>query len=462
MKKQIILIAALLLSTNLFANEWRDHIDALSKKIVLIEYFEPINSAESIKDREKIKRNLMGLLVSKDGLILTSSSIFKAPMEFNASSHLYTPHQMPTQIRVQIGGSELIPAEFIGKDDDLGLAFIQVSSQKKIDYIQFSSKSKRRLGQKIILMQLMGKNNHFSLMVSERIINAIVKKPLQKLLCEPSVNTLSSFGLVIDETGAPLGVTVDSPNSAPFTAPHFKMEKTLVTILPQASFSKLIASPPAFKEKKNNRKKWLGIYMQPYSRKFAKYHQQERLHGLLINTVIKDSPAWNSGLKVGDIITKVNELSLKAEKDSDLDEFIEYIRNYEQDSAFFHIYRDGTKHILTVQLSAIPISQFLADEASNPALGFSVKELTQDFIIAQQLELDAQGVWVSKVEQAGWADIAGLQHSDLILKMNDHPISELNDVHKIFKIIHQNQPQYIRIFIKRRGETKFLFLKTNF
>ena len=92
----------------------------------------------------------------------------------------------------------------------------------------------------------------------------------------------------------------------------------------------------------------------------------------------------------------------------------------------------------------------------------SVKELTQDIILAKQLDWETEGVWVSRVERAGWADVSGLQVGDLILKINSQKISGLDDIKQIFDSIETEKPEYLSLFIQRGTDTQFLFIKTNF
>ena len=95
-------------------------------------------------------------------------------------------------------------------------------------------------------------------------------------------------------------------------------------------------------------------------------------------------------------------------------------------------------------------------------MGFNVKELTQDIILAKQLNFDTQGVWVSKVERAGWADVAGLRVGDLIIKMNEKIVNSLETIKKRFVNIGEEKPEYVSLFIKRQSDTEFLFIKTNY
>ncbi|HES59726.1 MAG TPA: PDZ domain-containing protein, partial [Caldithrix sp.] len=168
------------------------------------------------------------------------------------------------------------------------------------------------------------------------------------------------------------------------------------------------------------------------------------------------------GLLAGDIITAIDNVEVAAEKDSDLEEFRKLIREQKDSNVIFKVFRDTKLFDVKVELGATPISQYLADEVSNETLGLSVKELTQDIILAKQLDWEMEGVWVSKVERAGWVDVAGLSVGDLVLQINDKSVSNLDSVNECFQKIENEKPDYVSFFIKRDSGTQYLFVKTNF
>jgi C-terminal processing protease CtpA/Prc len=69
---------------------------------------------------------------------------------------------------------------------------------------------------------------------------------------------------------------------------------------------------------------------------------------------------------------------------------------------------------------------------------------------------------VSKVERAGWVDVAGLSVGDLILQINDKPVSNLETVKECFQEIENEKSDFLSFFIKRDSGTQYLFVKTNF
>jgi len=464
MKRIWIRVTVLLLAmqTIVQAQNWDKIIDRVSEQVVLIEYFEQIISAEAIVEKERIKRQLTGILVDDSGLIMTSAEIFPTSLEFSSMVNIFDQTAIPTDIRVKFGDEEYQPAQFIGKDDDNKIAFIQLLKEPKIKPIRFHSKRQLSVGSKILIVQHLNRQYDYALLVSERVINSIVARPRQRYLCENSLRSLSEFGLVLNAKGQPIGFLRGIPQTTGgfFEMPEFSIQPAEIILFDQ--FADFIKNPPLYRQKETTRKKWLGIYMQPFNRAMAKFQNQPGLTGVLINTVLDNSPAKQAGLKPGDVITTVNNQRIAAEKDNELETFRKIIREQPESQVTFKLFRNGEYLDKTISLGETPISQFLADEVSNAVLGFSAKELTQDIILARQLEWDADGVWVSKVERAGLADVAGLRPGDLILKINEQKISNLDDIQEAFEYIEYNKPAYLSFFIQRRTDTRFLFIQTKF
>jgi len=460
-----IVLTILFLLYSLQANnmDWSEAIKDNMDKVVVIEYYEQLNSIETIIDKGRIKRYLTGIIVDDNGLILTSSSIFKPSLEFSTPQPFYNSYQLPSAIRVKMSNGQYIPAQFIGKDDDKRLAFIRLKTKERIEPVKFSTRHSLRLGSSVLIIRHLPKHYDSELMVSKRMINAVLKQPFQRFLCENNISSLSDFGLVLNQQQKPVGIT---RSSAYARTSSFGFEDNdgyePMEIILYEQFKNLIQNPPVFKKKETKRKKWLGIYMQPFTLKMAAYFGQDSLTGILVNTIFDKSPAQKAGLQIGDVLTALDGKALKAEEDADLEEFRRIVREHDSDVATFKVFRKNHFIDVTVTLGEAPISAYLADELSTALLGFSAKELTQDIIIAKQLEYDTEGVWVSRVERAGWADVAGLQVGDLLLKINEKKITALNDLKNCFEKIKQDKPEYISLFIKRGSETQFLFLKTNF
>ncbi len=464
MKWPIVLSIIFLLSGQSISQEnWQKIFNRYANKVVTISYFERLLSFEEIEDKEKVKRYLTGIVVDDQGLILTSSAIYPANIEFTSSPNLVASAQLPTAIKVKFNNGLEKAAEFVGKDDDLGVAFIRLKDSVKTDYVHFKRQKALVIGQKILLFHHLPESYDFVPIMVERRINALSDGQQHRYYFEKNFLSLGNFGLVIDQTGQAIGYFRANRLSSGRNLPFSEMNRGgLAQVVLYPRFAAQVVNPPFFQHKKTVRKKWLGIYMQPFTRDLARYFGQPNVKGVLVNTVIKNSPAEAAGLLPGDVITKINDLPLQAERESDLENFRQMIRNQTADTVTIEIFRQNHFLLKKVNLRGSPISQFMAEEVANPELGFSVKELTRDIILSKNLEADARGVWVSRVERAGWADIAGLQIGDLIKAIDDTKIQALSDVKNAFERISKEKPPYVKLFIQHGGSTHFLFIKTNY
>ncbi len=439
---------------------WQKLIDVAENNLVSIEYYEEINSSESISQVNKIKRSLTGIIVDSSGLIMTSTAIYRTVLDFSGSSH-FGPAHPPKDIKIKLKSGEAIDAVFVGKDDDKNVAFIKSEDPLPNSGIKFTDEKEYKIGHKIFVVYQLGEKYNFQLMILEKAINSIIPGPTKKLLTDIGQQSIS-FGLVFNESGNTLGILYRASQRNTLRYGYGSRQPGYAEIILPQSFKSLIENPPKFKKKNTERKKWLGINMQPFTRSLARYFNEEQLTGILINTILEGSPAEQAGLKVGDILTNFNGHKLKAEKNLDLSSLRNFVRESVDETVEAKVWRKGKILTLKINLTAVPISQYLADEVSNESLGFSAKELTKDIIMAKQLDYDTDGVWVSRVERAGWADLSGLHVGDLLLKVDDQDLQSIDQLDTFLGRFENEKPEYISFFIKRHSETRFLFIKTNF
>jgi len=157
---------------------------------------------------------------------------------------------------------------------------------------------------------------------------------------------------------------------------------------------------------------YLGLFPVDMSPVKAQVYGVKR--GALVESVDKDSPADKAGVKVADVITKVDGKAV----DSALD-----LRHTTQVLApgsvvKLTIIRDKVEKVLSVKLGDAPTGNEVGQtEAGGGKLGLSVQALTPD--TANSLGITGtMGVVVSSVESGGAADRAGIQEKDVITRVN--------------------------------------------
>jgi C-terminal processing protease CtpA/Prc len=103
---------------------------------------------------------------------------------------------------------------------------------------------------------------------------------------------------------------------------------------------------------KGYRRPWLGIRMTDLNKDLAQYFKVDKKEGVLILSVEEDSPAENSGLKAGDIITRMD--GEKIQVSEDVKDIIE--EKEVGDEIEIKIIRKGNKQTLKAKLERAPRS----------------------------------------------------------------------------------------------------------
>jgi S1-C subfamily serine protease len=70
-----------------------------------------------------------------------------------------------------------------------------------------------------------------------------------------------------------------------------------------------------------------------------------------------------------------------------------------------------------------------------------------------------KGVLVEQVESAGWAGLAGVQIGDLIQRINQHQITDLNSYRRAMKEVSATQPKRVVILVLRGARTHFQYVE---
>ena len=95
---------------------------------------------------------------------------------------------------------------------------------------------------------------------------------------------------------------------------------------------------------------WLGVEMQKLTEQLGEYFKVKGGEGVLISSVIEDSPAEKAGLKAGDVIVKIDDEEI--EDGSDL---IEYLGDKEEgDEVTVNVVRKGKTKEIKVTLGECP------------------------------------------------------------------------------------------------------------
>jgi serine protease Do len=189
-----------------------------------------------------------------------------------------------------------------------------------------------------------------------------------------------------------------------------------------------------------------GIALTPEINEALELDHDQR--GALIQTVQKDSPAEAAGIQGGketieisgseiysdgDIVTKINDRVVKG-----MDDVISYLASNTSvgDKITLHILRDGKEIDVDVTLAARPSSEEQEQNAEviaqngkgNAWIGTYVKDITAEDIKSLNLPKGTEGALISQVTKDSPADDAELQVNDIIQKMDDQEIHNVDEL----------------------------------
>ncbi len=206
-------------------------------------------------------------------------------------------------------------------------------------------------------------------------------------------------------------------------------------------------------------KSWVGIATQPVLKKLADQLTGQSSQGFLITRIYKDTQAYQSQLKVGDIITHVNDVRVLPRSIQDYSLFERQIRMLEDEQVTLHVQRSGKKLAIKVELEFTKTTSGQAKTDQNRDFDLTVRAITFFDRADNYWDKSMRGVIVTNVGGAGWAGRAGIRSYDLIQKVGDYKTSSIKSYRKAMKKISAKQPKRIIIQILRGMRKQFIYIE---
>ena len=183
--------------------------------------------------------------------------------------------------------------------------------------------------------------------------------------------------------------------------------------------------------------------------------------GAIISQVVTQGPASAAGARVQDVVTAINGQSVS----SDRELLSRAARLPVGRDAELTILRDGHQMTLKVRVAERPDEQKVSSQhelptrpvrASQETLGVNLEPLDQR-IAAQLRTEDLKGVVVADVAHGSVAQRAGLQPGDIIRKVNDKNVDNLEEFAQVLE--KERQSSSLAFLVERQGTTRFMLIE---
>ena len=193
----------------------------------------------------------------------------------------------------------------------------------------------------------------------------------------------------------------------------------------------------------------IGVTIQEVNQELADSFKLPRPRGALVSQVERNGPADDAGLKPGDVILAVNGRQI--ERSSELPPLIATVKPGKE--ATLTIWRDKAEKTVRIEVGKLEDEPIVATRGApregeaGGKLGLAVRPLTG----GERARLDTTGRLV--VENAvGSAAIAGIARGDVILAVNDVPVSSMDEFKKA---VDASGPS-VALLIQRDGAEIFV------
>jgi serine protease Do len=367
-----------------------------------------------------------GVIVSSDGRILTNEHVV----------------DKAEKVTVHVPGTKKkFPARVVGADRQTDIALLRIQSDVPLPAAETGTARDVKVGQWVLAI-----GNPYGLegtvsfgIVSAKGRNLEIPHVLNDFIqTDAMIDRGSSGGPLVDLDARVIGINSRGQGRGiGFTIPI----DTALEVMAQI-------------ESGGIERGFLGITMQALDRELADYFGMPDTTGVVVNSVVEDSPAERAGLRSGDIITSFNDIPIEAEKEEDLGTFQRMVAAIEPGREVrLSVHRDGGTETARAVIGTQPNLDPAEVESE---LGFHVQEITKYLARDQRLD-STEGAFVYFVARGSPALEAGLRVGDVIVAVESRPVATLEDFREAMAAV-ERQKRFL-VTARRAEETKFILLK---
>jgi serine protease Do len=372
-----------------------------------------------------------GLIVSKDGFILTNNHVVAGADE----------------VTVTMSDKHQFKAKVVGTDPRTDLAVIKVAA----DHLQpalLGDSDTVRIGEWVVAV---GHPFGLSHTITAGIVSAKGRANVgvtdyeDFIQTDAAINPGNSGGPLVNLNGEVIGInTAIATRNGAYMGVGFAIPINMAKTIMQS----LINEGHVIRG-------WLGVAIQDLDEGLAKSFGYDGTEGALVGDVTPDTPAAKAGLQQGDIITKY-----AGKKVHDVNGLRSAVAATKPGTETeIEVFRHGKKETMTLTIGEQPNEVGVASgESSSMNLGMTVENLTPQ--LARDLGYEgATGVVVTAVEPLGLAATVGIRPNDLIVDVQGEPIKSVAQFEE--QMHKQDLSKGVRLIVRSGQTQRFVFIQSS-
>ena len=392
-----------------------------------------------------------GVIVGDDGLVMASMTMF--PLQF-ADDQM---KEFKILVPRENDEPQELEAIFQGRDERTNTAFLKTKEPQKWKSLHFEE-SPVKIGETILSVGMLPKSANYKTYFTESAVSATLRGEVPQVLV--TAGGLAAMGSPVFNTdGKAVGVVSPYAQSPLLNEPRQELMSVLnppKLYIPTRDFEISLSDPPTPEHPIHL--PWLGVSrLTGVTKDVADLMGLGSQPAIQVGDVIQDAPADKAGLKPGDIIVKLNGKPLeRGDEPSELPGILTRTlgRMKSGSSVTLSVLRDKDQ-----PLKEIPVTLGTQPKRPNEAkhwfaddLGFAARELVFADTYAMHLPADQKGVLVSLLRPQAAAQTGGLKMNDVITKLDNEPVTDLDQFEKTYKQIRKDKPKQAIVMEVRRGD----------
>ncbi len=186
------------------------------------------------------------------------------------------------------------------------------------------------------------------------------------------------------------------------------------------------------------------------------------VRGVRITQVHPDSVAQKAGLRVGDILTRLDSDPIEASQPEDNEVFAAMIRQYPVGAtARVSILRAGKTFVVPINLPRAPKAERELTIFKDENFGISLRDVTYSDRLKGNSAPGENGALITSVQSGSWSALAGLKTGDIVQKIGIAPVSNMNQARTILRGLEKSRPKRVVFFVTRGVRTLFVEAQTD-
>lgn len=383
--------------------------------------------------RERRMQSLgSGVIISKDGLILTNNHVV-ADMD---------------KILVTLSNREEYQAKVVGKDTKSDMAVLRLQGKpNNLHSLPFGDSHRMRVGDVVLAIGNpfgVGQTVTMGIVSAKGRANMGIVAYEDFIQTDAAINPGNSGGALVNMAGQLIGInTAILSRSGGYMGIGFAIPADMARPIMESllKHGKVIRG-------------WLGVAIQDLTPELAKAMGIKSTNGVLISDVTGGGPAAKAGMKRGDVVVKVDGTAIDSTG---------HLRNIVAArgpgaTITIDLLRSGKPMTIKVKLGEMPASlglQGQVGEDEGVLGGITVVDLSP--AVRARLRLPSAiryGVAISAIEPNSPAANAGLQTGDVIMEINRTPVDSVEK----FNSLYQSTKGKVLLLVYRNGTTIYLLL----